>query len=109
MYSLCVLLSLLSVLGDEGVTVRYQRLPGHVVSQGNFLRAGTAIWEAVKEKDGALENFVAFIDDIKIKKFRPGIKDTNQRANYLGHKRLHGLTYQTVTDPVGLINIYMDL
>eukprot|EP00171_Calliarthron_tuberculosum_P019568 IDg19568t1 len=59
--------------------------------------------EAVRDNGGGLENCVGFIDGTKIQMCRPGGADANQRANYSGHKRFHGLTYQTVTVPDGLI------
>ena len=71
--------------------------------RGQFNEHAHLYAKAVRDKGGALENCVGFMDGTKIKMCRPGGERANQRANYSGHKRFHGLTYQTGTVPDDLI------
>jgi len=60
--------------------------------------------EAVSRKGAPLENCFGFIDGTVRPVSRPG---TRQRVVYNRHKRVHGLKFQSVTLPNGLIgNIF---
>eukprot|EP00171_Calliarthron_tuberculosum_P021420 IDg21420t1 len=72
-----------------------------------FARTDCGTCEAVRccsaHKCGSLDRCVGFIDGTKIKIARPSGANSMQRSLYSGHKRVHGLTYQTVTAPYRLI------
>ncbi len=58
---------------------------------------------------GALAKYVGFIDGSEIRIARSG-GNVHQRAVYSGHKRMHCLSYQTITTPDGLIfHIYVPI
>ena len=60
--------------------------------------------DVIYAKSGALQNCWGFIDGTVRACCRPGI---NQRSFYNGHKRFHGLKFQSVVCPNGLIaNLY---
>ena len=60
--------------------------------------------EAVSAKGSALDNCWGFIDGTLRAMCRPGV---DQEENYNGHKRVHGLKYQSIIAPNGLIaNMY---
>ena len=60
--------------------------------------------QAVERQGSPLKNCFRFIDGTVRGICRP---DTNQRVVYNGHKRVHGLKFQTVALPNGLIgNLY---
>lgn len=63
----------------------------------------TAYANPVKEAGAPLNRCVGFIDCTKIRMCRPGGTNVNQRSCYSGHKRVHCLSYQTLTTPDGLI------
>lgn len=70
----------------------------------NLLRQRAKIYaEAIKYKGAPLHQCIGFIDCTKIRMCRPGGHGTNQRSVYSGHKRMHCLSYQTLTTPDGLI------
>lgn len=56
--------------------------------------------QAVKRKGAALDNCWGFVDGTVRPICRPG---ENQRIMYYGHKRVHGLKFQSVVAPNGLI------
>eukprot|EP00171_Calliarthron_tuberculosum_P001560 IDg1560t1 len=59
--------------------------------------------QSITASGGLLDNCVGFIDGTNIKMSRPGGAGTLQRSTYSGHKRIHCLSYQTVSTPDGLI------
>lgn len=59
--------------------------------------------QCIVTSGGLLDKCVGFIDGTNIKMARLGGSRTLQRATYSGHKRIHCLSYQTVTTPDGLI------
>jgi len=63
--------------------------------------------EAIANKGAPRQNCVGFVDCTKIRMCRPK-GSTRQGACYSGHKRVHCLTYQTVTAPDGLIVHFLD-
>ena len=58
---------------------------------------------AVHESGAPLDSCICFIDCTKVKITRPGGHCSNQRSVYSGDKRLHCLSYQSITIPEGLI------
>eukprot|EP00171_Calliarthron_tuberculosum_P004173 IDg4173t1 len=58
---------------------------------------------AIVASGGTLDRCVGFIDGTKIKITRPSGTAMIQRAVYSGHKRMHCLTYQSISTPDGLI------
>lgn len=72
--------------------------------RGNLLKSRSALYaNAIVESGGTLTHCVGFIDGTKIKISRPGGPTTNQRSVYSGHKRMHCLSFQTISTPDGLI------
>lgn len=64
---------------------------GHLVTscRTDIFQDPAALYaNAFKERGGALDNCVGFIDGTKIQMCRHGGPDANQRANYSGHKRI---------------------
>ena len=60
---------------------------------------------AISQKGAALDNCWGFVDGTVRLISRPG---EHQRVIYNGHKRVHGLKFQSVVAPNGLIaNLYM--
>lgn len=60
--------------------------------------------QAIHQKGGALDNCWGFIDGTLRQICRPG---EHQRIMYNGHKRVHGLKFQSVVAPNGMIaNLY---
>ena len=58
----------------------------------------------ISDKGAALKNCFAFIDGTVRATCRP---DENQREVYIGHKKVHGLKFQSVSLPNGMIaNLY---
>ncbi len=58
--------------------------------------------EAVTKSGGPLDNGIGFIDGTKIQ-IAPPSGNAQKRSVYSGHKRMHCLSFQTVTTPDGLI------
>ena len=59
---------------------------------------------AIRQKGSPLPNYFGFIDGTVRPICRP---EENQRIVYNGHKRVHGLKYQSVALPNGMIaNMY---
>ena len=56
--------------------------------------------DVISNKGAPLTNCFGFVDGTVRPLFRPG---ENQRLVYNGHKRVHGLKYQSVVVPNGLI------
>ena len=59
--------------------------------------------DSIKNAGAPLDSCVEFIDCSKIKMKRPGGHGSKQRSCYSVHKRMHGLIFQTITMPDGLI------
>lgn len=78
---------------------------GHVLNfRGQLLQNRAELYaQAIRELGGPLEKCVCFIDCTKVRMSRPGGGHMLQRACYFGHKRMHCLTYQTITTSDGLI------
>lgn len=78
---------------------------GHLVTtfQTRLMQESASIYaESIIRKGGMLTTCVGFIDATKIRIARPS-GHVHQRTVYSGHKRIHCLSYQTVTTPDGLI------
>lgn len=58
---------------------------------------------SIYDKGEPLDKCIGFIDVTKIKMCRLSGENRYQRSCYSGHKRVHGLTYQTITTPDGLV------
>lgn len=58
---------------------------------------------AVKKKGAPLNECIGFIDCTKIQMCRPGGRGANQRSVHSGHKKMHCISYQTITTPDGLV------
>ena len=71
------------------------------LSQANLERFA----EVVHRKGAPLNNCFAFVDGTVRPIWRPGT--VNQRLLYNGHKRVHGIKFQSVVTPDGMIaNMY---
>lgn len=86
-------------------TEQFFRSNAHLLDlRCSFLRSRMKLYaRAVKMKGAPLHECVAFIDCTKIRMARPGGRGSNQRSVYSGHKKMHCLSYQTITTPDGLI------
>jgi len=72
--------------------------------RGSLLRQRASLYAAaIHNSGGPLDNCVGFIDGTKLRISRPGGPAVIQQSVYSGHKRLHCLTFQTITTPDGLI------
>lgn len=70
----------------------------------NFFRQRASLYASTLCDNGSpLDSLIGFIDCTKIRIARPGGPSANQQAVYSGHKRMHCLTYQTISTPDGLI------
>lgn len=81
---------------------------GHLLSDLNqpWLQPNQlqAFADAIHRKGAALNNCWGFIDGTVRPVCRPG---ENQRVLYNGHKRVHGIKFQSVVAPNGMIaNLY---
>ena len=81
---------------------------GHRVTEWNHTILNAATLQkyanAVFNKGAALDNCFGFVDGTVRPICRP---DQNQRIVYNGHKRVHGLKFQSVVLPNGIIaNLY---
>ena len=81
---------------------------GHRVTEWNHTILNAAALQkyanAVFNKGAALDNCFGFVDGTVRPICRP---DQNQRIVYNGHKRVHGLKFQSVVLPNGIIaNLY---
>ena len=99
--------SVLSLITNEVLDFIYQN-HSHLVTDWNrnVLNAGAlqTYAEAISRKGSPLDNCFGLIDGTVRPIARP---DTGQRVVYNGHKRVHGLKFQSITLPNGLIgNIF---
>lgn len=99
--------SVLSLISNEVLDYVYETHAHLVTDWNRDVLAPAALQtyaEAVSRKGAPLDNCFGFIDGTVRPISRPG---TGQRVVYNGHKRVHGLKFQSVTLPNGLIgNIF---
>lgn len=98
---------ILSMVTNQVVDYIYQA-HGHRLTQWNNLLLNPAALQryadAIARKGAPLENCFGFVDGTVRPICRP---NENQSTVYNGHKRVHGLKFQSVTIPNGLIaNLY---
>ena len=99
--------SVLSLITNEGLDFIYENHSHLVTDWNRNVLTPVALQtyaEAVSRKGAPLQNCFGFIDGTVRPISRPG---TGKRVVYNGHKRVHGLKFQSVTLPNGLIgNIF---
>ena len=118
MLAASLMLYLDDVLDEEQVISIFSHLtrknppfPDHVVtSQGHLLQDLDQPWlqpqyleefaRAIHQRGAALDNCWGFVDGTLRPICRPG---EHQRVMYNGHKRVHGLKFQSVAAPNGMI------
>lgn len=97
----------ISMISNEVMDWMYEN-HGHRVTEWNHTILNAAALQkyadAVSNKGAALDNCFGFVDGTVRPICRP---DQNQRIVYNGHKRVHGLKFQSVVLPNGIIaNLY---